>query len=429
MNTLSKENKNKKFINGWLIVVACMFIQAIPFGVASNIQPLFIHPVTSDKGFSLPAFSLIFTLGTIVSAIASPFVGAAFSKFNVKLIYLIGCSLSGGGFLLFSICQELWQFYLVAGIVQVGTLAISSIGVPLLISAWFDEISKGKAMGLAFAGGSIGNIFLQQMTTYSLANFGYSSSYLFFGVLSLAVGIPITLFLLKMPNDPSQIVRGKNNSNKDEKKPSVELNYTLNDVKKIKYFWFLAVAFIFVGIYVSAYSVQYAAYFQSELKFDAATVGIAGSIFAVCSLGGNLCGGILFDKLGTVKTLIVSLVLVALSGIFLLMSSKSPIYAHLFSALKGLAVYAYMLGPSLLTGSFFGNKDFGSILGVVNLMFAVGFASGSSLFGVLVQSLGYNTSWMIILGAAVIAFTLLIIASIGMDKLNKEKLNSINNAT
>ena len=165
MSTLNESNK-KKFATGWMIVVACMLIQAIPFGVAANIQPQFMAYILdpeSGYGFTQAGFSLIFTLGTVVSAIASPFIGAMFNKVNVKTMYLFGSILSGGGFLAFSMCKELWQFYLVAGVVQVGTAAISSIGVPLLINGWFDELSKGKAMGLAFAGGSIGNIFLQSM--------------------------------------------------------------------------------------------------------------------------------------------------------------------------------------------------------------------------------------------------------------------------
>ena len=214
MSTLN-ENK-KKFATGWLIVVACMLIQAIPFGVAANIQPQFVSYVVEEKGFTLAGFSLIFTLGTVVSAIASPFIGMMFNKINVKMMYLLGCILSGGGFLAFSMCQELWQFYLVAGVVQVGTAAISSIGVPLLINGWFDELSKGKAMGLAFAGGSIGNIFLQQMTAFSLATNGASKSYLMFGVLSLVIGIPVTLFFLRMPKNENEIVKGKKKENGKE---------------------------------------------------------------------------------------------------------------------------------------------------------------------------------------------------------------------
>ena len=160
---MSNSNNKKRFATAWIIVVACMLIQAIPFGVASNIQPQFVSYVVEERGFTLAGFSLIFTLGTIVSAVASPFIGTLFNKVNVKVMYILGCILSGGGFLAFSMCTQLWQFYIVAGIVQVGTAAISSIGVPLLINRWFDEETKGKAMGLAFAGSGLGNIFLQQL--------------------------------------------------------------------------------------------------------------------------------------------------------------------------------------------------------------------------------------------------------------------------
>ena len=104
----------------------------------------------------------------VASAIASPIVGALFNKVNTKVMYLLGAILSGGGFLAFSMCNKLWQFYVIAAVVQIGTAVISSIGVPLLINRWFDEETKGKAMGIAFAGSGLGNIFLQQLVVSSL---------------------------------------------------------------------------------------------------------------------------------------------------------------------------------------------------------------------------------------------------------------------
>ena len=77
----------------------------------------------------------------------------------------------------------------------------------------------------------------------------------------------------------------------------------------------MSIGFLFVGLYVSAYSVQYANYFQGVLKLDAVVIATAGSIFAVCSLGGNVLGGLLFDKLGVVKCLSLSAVFVFISGI------------------------------------------------------------------------------------------------------------------
>ena len=415
--------KNKKGIQkGWIMVIVCMLIQAVPFGIASNIQPLFIHPVTSEYGFSLTGFSLLFTIGTIVSAIAAPIIGTLFSKINLRIIYTVGAILCGGGFALFSMCTELWQFYTVAAVVQVGTAIISSIGVPLLINSWFDSNIRGKALGIAFAGGSIGNIFLQQLATRSLVANGPSKSYLIFGLVSLITAIPIALFLVKMPKDNNEVVKVNNKEQQENtNSKEVDISYTLKEAQKNKFFWMMSIGFLFVGLYVSAYSVQYANYFQGVLKLDAVVIATAGSIFAVCSLGGNVLGGLLFDKLGVVKCLSLSAVFVFISGIFILLSRNNSIYAYLFSAVRGLAVYVYMMAPAYMVGQYFGKKEYGGILGMMNLVFAVGFSGGSVLFGVLASSFGYNTTWMIILGFVAMAFILLLTSAKGMEKQNEQR--------
>ena len=98
---------------------------------------------------------------------------------------------------------------------------ISGIGVPLILNAWFDEASKGKAMGLAYAGGSIGNIFLQQLVVGTISSKGYAHSYFVFGLVALIAIIPIALFLIRMPKNESEIVRGKVEK-KEEKKLQIQ---------------------------------------------------------------------------------------------------------------------------------------------------------------------------------------------------------------
>ena len=414
--------KKKKIQKGWMMLAVCMLIQAIPFCVASNIQPLFMGSVIQEHGFSLTGFSLLFTIGTIVSAIAAPIIGSLFSKINLKVIYTAGAILTGGGFMLFSICTELWQSYAVAAVVQIGASIISAIGVPLLVNAWFDGNTRGKALGIAFAGGSIGNIFLQQLVIRSIVANGTSKSYFIFGLLALVVALVVALFLVKMPKDASDVVKGNNvkeeeNTNNEE----IDISYTLKEAKDTKYFWMIGIGFLFVGLYVSAYSVQYANYFQNVLKLDPTVIALTGSIFAMCSLGGNIVGGVLFDKLGVIKTLMLSSVAVFASGIFIMLAGNNTIFAHLFSAVKGLAVFIYMMTPAYIVGEYFGKKEYGGILGMINLVFAIGFSSGSVLFGALASSLGYNITWMIILGFVACAFIFLITASRGMIKLNKER--------
>ena len=79
-----------------------------------------------------------------------------------------------------------------------------------------------------------------------------------------------------------------------------------------------------------------------------------------------------------------------------------------------------MVGPSLLVDAFFGNKEFGAIVGVVKRFFSIGFAVGSSIFGLLVDNIEYTPAWYVILGFIVISYGLLIFTSIGMKKLNEK---------
>lgn len=411
----------KKIQKGWMMLIVCMLIQAIPFCIASNIQPLFMGSVIQEHGFSLTGFSLIFSIGTIVSALAAPVIGSLFAKVNLKLIYTAGAILTGGGFMAFSMCTQLWQFYAVAAIVNIGAAVISAIGVPLLINSWFDGNVRGKALGIAFAGGSIGNIFMQQLVIRSIVANGTSKSYFVFGLVALVVAVVIALFLVKMPKDASEVVTGNNDLTEEENANEIDISYTLKEAQSNKFFWMFGIGFLFVGLYVSAYSVQYANYFQNVLNLSPNVIALTGSIFAICSLAGNVVGGVFFDKLGVVKTLLISAVAVAASGVFIILAGSNPIFAHLHSAVKGVSVFVYMMTPAYVVGEYFGKKAYGSILGMLQLVFAIGFSAGSVLFGVLAGALGYNTTWMIILGFVVAAFICLITAAKGMTKLNKER--------
>ena len=78
------------------MVFLCMLTQAIPYGIAQLIQPLFVHPLVNTFHFTLASYTLIFTFGAVVGSLVSPMVGKALQKVNFKTLYLIGICLSAG---------------------------------------------------------------------------------------------------------------------------------------------------------------------------------------------------------------------------------------------------------------------------------------------------------------------------------------------
>ena len=403
--TLSTNNKidNKK---KYFIVFICMFLQAVPYSIAQNIQPLFVPYVIKQFGFSLAGFSLIFTCGAIASAIFSPVLGNVFEKVNIKLLFLVGATLSAVGFMGFGFSHNLAQFYVLAAMQKVGCLLFSGIGVPYLINSWFPKEGRGKALGIAFSGGSIGNVFLQQITSQMLASRGVTYSYIFFGVLALVCSLPIVMIFVRLPKAGEVEVVEENES--EEVQTSGFDGLGAKATKQNKYFWLFSIGYAIIAVSISALSTQYATYFTGELGLSATLVGTLGSVFAAFCLIGNVSGGALFDKIGTLKTMTISMLLQGVAIVALIFCAKVPALAFLFSIAYGLNVYSYMSAPAFMATDVFGKKESSKIFGTISLLFALGYAFGSTLVGMIVDKVGFGAAWIVMLGCVVVGYTLLL---------------------
>lgn len=403
--TFSTNNKidNKK---KYFIVFICMFLQAVPYSIAQNIQPLFVPYVIKQFGFSLAGFSLIFTCGAIASAVFSPVLGNVFEKVNIKLLFLVGATLSAVGFIGFGFSHNLAQFYVLAAMQKVGCLLFSGIGVPYLINSWFPKEGRGKALGIAFSGGSIGNVFLQQITSQMLALRGVTYSYIFFGVLALVCSLPIVMIFVRLPKAGEVEVVEENES--EEVQTSGFDGLGAKATKQNKYFWLFSIGYAIIAVSISALSTQYATYFTGELGLNATLVGTLGSVFAAFCLIGNVSGGALFDKIGTLKTMTISMLLQGVAIVALIFCAKVPALAFLFSIAYGLNVYSYMSAPAFMATDVFGKKESSKIFGTISLLFALGYAFGSTLVGMIVDKVGFGAAWIVMLGCVVVGYTLLL---------------------
>lgn len=422
----SDNNKQNTFFYGWIIVIACLLIQAIPFGVASNLPPTFTNYVVNAEGFSYASFTLIFTIGTFVSAIASPFIGKLFTKINTKILFIIGSILVGVGFMAYSYAgNKLYAYYVIAAIVQLGNAIISSIGVPTLINAWF-KVNKGTALGIAFSGGGIGNIFLQILAGKWLSdpNIGYKGAYLRFGMIALIASLLISILFIRMPKSDDELAANVPRKLKGQQDVAhhVSWGYKIGEVTKMPQFWLISVSFIFIGFYVSGFALQFIAYFQTLeasgiLLISSATLA---SLFGFFSIFGNLFGGVLFDKLGLSKSFGLSGLLVVISGLCLLFIGRINALGYLFTFLFGVSMFSYVMGPSYMTSSLFGDREYGAILGLIQLFFALGFAIGTPIFGLTLDKFGWNAAWISSIIYAIIAYGGLLIACASILKINKE---------
>lgn len=90
-----------------------------------------------------------------------------------------------------------------------------------------------------------------------------------------------------------------------------------------------------------------------------------------------------------------------------------------YAITSGLSVFSYMSGPAFMTKSLFGAKAQGVNLGYVSLAYAIGFAVGAPLFGVIKGMFNFTVAWCFTVCFVSVGFILLIIASLRIKRLQK----------
>ena len=73
-----------------------------------------------------------------------------------------------------------------------------------------------------------------------------------------------------------------------------------------------------------------------------------------------------------------------------------------------------------MTSSLFGDREYGAILGLIQLFFALGFAIGTPIFGLTLDKFGWNVAWISSIVYAIIAYGGLLMACTSILKINKE---------
>lgn len=397
----TKQGSNKYQL---VILISGFILMAVPFSLTNAIQPLFISPVTKAFGFSLSSFSLLFTISAIVMAFASPIIGNAINRVNIKIIMTFGAILVGLGNIAYSFATSIYLFYIIGTIVSVGIGCLTILPISTMISNWFDPGKKGSVMGVVFAGAGTGTFFWMQIISRIIENYGFRRAYIIIGIIVLVVSLPISLFIVKKSPD-GDIKKSKDNTDKKQAKDKL----SFGEMSKAPAFWTFSIGLLLMGITVAGIQLHIQSYLSSldyALTFNANI----GSVLAISALLGSVLGGLVFDKFN-IKTVMVVVGVLSLVSIGALIFAQNSIFAYVFAVVFGLSLVMPSLWPSYGVSRLFDNRHYSVILGVVNMFFTIGGAIGPFLSGLMADSIGgYKLAWYIYFVLTAIYYILFISA-------------------
>lgn len=396
--------QNKRNLNNkrYFIVFICFLIQAIPYCISQNLQAQMQVPVSKSGIISEIAFTMLYFSGTI-PVLFNPILAKLYDKFKIKYIYVAGLVIAGISFASYGFAKNALMFNVSAFFTQVGTLLFTGLSLPIMMSRWFPCEGRGTALGIALAGGSIGNVFLQQVVVKLLGNYGWQKTYMILGAILIIIGIPLAILFIRYPKE-NEIVIKNTSTNSSSKRTTYE---GLSDAEnmKNKYFWIFCVGALFICFAAVTLATQAIPVLTTK-GFSASKVAMAGSAYGIACLIGNVGGGKLFDKLGSFKPMMISCIGVTLGLLIMIFMPQGSSLGYLVPIFSGLTIFTVTSGPAYMPADVFGHKDGTQKFAKVGMFYALGSAVSPLLFTVASSNLGVSTASLMFLVVGLVGYSL-----------------------
>lgn len=345
--------RNILFLGSWL---------SIYFLALNATFSILSKTIAVERNWDVASITDTYALYLLIFSVIGIFAGKYADKNGCRMNMFIGGIICGGGWILTGMSSSVLMFYINFGV-------ITSIGAgimynPLLTQTlkFFPE-SRGKASGLLLSAASIGPFIMAPVFTTSFAAMGVRTTLLILGIAIIAVNVIFSPIQKKAEVQP-----GKSSSTIARDEGQYSPKQMLSSITFYKMlFIFMAVACagnMMIGV---LYSIA-----QNQIQVSLTTAAMAVSVSTISNFTGRLSFGVIYDKIGAFKSLILSLGITTVAMIAVsLIGANMAVPFFVVIAFLGFAFGGPMVVFPPLTGRTFGTKYLGTNYGIIFLGYSL----------------------------------------------------------
>src|SRR4051812_47120771 len=175
-------------------------VVAITLTIASGARFVFgvvLKPISEQFGWSRAELTGAVMVGMIVLSICQPVVGYLVDRFSPKRVLVAGLGLLGLALIPFSFATQLWQVYLLYGVLtSFGLAAASPVLATTIIGRWFTG-QRALALSLATSGSAFGQLLVVPFATWIVIQTDWETAYRTMAIALLAISLPLTALVLR----------------------------------------------------------------------------------------------------------------------------------------------------------------------------------------------------------------------------------------
>ncbi|AAF96456.1 TPA: OFA family MFS transporter [Vibrio cholerae] len=364
---------------------------------------VFNKALVTDFGWSAADASSPYAIATIAFSVCLLVAGILQDRMGPRNILILGTTLTGLGMIASGFASSVLMLNLTFGVMTGAGIGFGYACLSPSAMKWFHPSKKGMVNGLIAAGFGLAAIYLAPLTSALITHLGIQTSFMILGAGVLAIAVPLACTI---NNPPAGYVPAepKLKAGQEAKVVAKVANLSWKAMLKTPQFyalWLMYALAASVGLMIIG-NITNIASVQANLP----NAVYLASILAIFNSGGRVAAGILSDKIGGVRTLLLA---------FLLQGGNMVLFATFdseFTLIIGTAIAAVGYGTLLavfpsITAEFYGLKNYGTNYGVLYTSWGIGGAIGAAVVGYsMTHGGGYNLAYTI--SAAMMAVCILL---------------------
>lgn len=379
-------------------------------GLVINTSGLYHTDIADSLEIPRAKVAVMQTMQALFNAFALLISQKVFARVKIKRLITTGVLCVGGGLILSSTFNHIFQFYIVWSIVGFFMPFLFSLTVPTMLANWFEKnlaTVTGIAVSLTGIGGAVANYAVGR----AIVSIGWRNTYICVGAVVLVTLLPFALFVFKMRPEGDERPYGHVEKSDESFTPDSLPGYTMAEAKKMPIFYLFTASMVFLAL-ASGFMQQISPHIQS-LGFDKAQGSSVMSAVMVGIASGKIIMGILLDKFKASRV-IVLFSLIGFTGWFGLTRTGILPILLVFGVCVGLAHSLSQVVVPVTVRRNFGLKQYSAIYARITLFSSLTSAFMPAFGSMIYDMTGsYVTPIVIAAGAFFAAMPCLVIAAKG----------------
>jgi MFS family permease len=382
----------------WVIVAAGGLLGCVAIGGMFSL-PVLLQPITRDTGWSVAGVSSAMTIGFLAMAFASMFWGTLSDRVGPRPVLLTGSIVIAASLALASRATSLIEFQLLFGLLTGAATAAIFAPMMACVTGWFDT-HRSLAVSLVSAGMGMAPMTMSPLVAWLVLSYDWRTTMQILAVVVAVIMIPAALLVRR----PPALAGGA--AAVGDAGPQSEMSLG-QAVRSPQFIILLATNFFCCATHSGPiiHTVSYAISCGIPMLSAVSIYSVEG----LAGLGGRIAFGLLGDRFGAKRVLVVGLLVQAFGALaYVFVRELAAFYA--VAALFGFIYAGVMPLYAVLARENFPLKMMGTVIGGTAMAGSLGMATGPIAGGLIYDTFAsyawlYIGAWGMGLGAFLMALS------------------------